>query len=298
MKKTSAILTVIFLITIVCIFLGNIISVYSWTALKLLFPIIGFVGLLIILIVVIFKKIVKKEVGSFKRMLLPIIICLVYMLPIFITLDFISIAFPSNIEKKTPSITVDWPLKEETVVAWGGDRIDQNRPHVMWGSERWAYDFVMKPWGRTEVKDTQSRDYSSQLENYGIWNAELVAPIEGTVISAYDKEQDIKPNTENFKSLEGNHVYLKIKKTGTYLLMNHLKKDSVTVSIGDKVSIGDTLGRIGNSGTTSEPHLHIHHQRQDPRKVLHPLFAEGLPLYFRNSEKIRMPVSNEVIHPN
>jgi hypothetical protein len=44
----------------------------------------------------------------------------------------------------------------------------------------------------------------------------------------------------------------------------------------------------GNSGNTSEPHIHIHHQRQDPNDF--PInFAEGLPLYFRDHDGPAMP---------
>ena len=50
---------------------------------------------------------------------------------------------------------------------------------------------------------------------------------------------------------------------------------------GGDVEEGDPIGACGNSGNTSEPHIHIHHQRQAPR--LFPLnFAEGLALYFRD----------------
>lgn len=55
---------------------------------------------------------------------------------------------------------------------------------------------------------------------------------------------------------------------------------TVAVSVGDEVKNGDYLGKVGNSGTTSEPHLHIHHQRQDSTKTIHPILAEGLPLFF------------------
>jgi hypothetical protein len=47
------------------------------------------------------------------------------------------------------------------------------------------------------------------------------------------------------------------------------------------------LAHVGNSGSTSEPHIHIHHQRQDPSQTL--LFAEGLPLYFRDIDGPAMP---------
>ncbi|MDO9301112.1 MAG: hypothetical protein Q7T89_07000 [Anaerolineales bacterium] len=47
-------------------------------------------------------------------------------------------------------------------------------------------------------------------------------------------------------------------------------------------------GQCGNSGNTSEPHIHIHHQRQDPS--VYPInFAEGLPLYSRDHDGPPMP---------
>ena len=68
----------------------------------------------------------------------------------------------------------------------------------------------------------------------------------------------------------------------------HLKKGSVLVEAGDRVQEGEPIGACGNSGNTSEPHIHIHHQRQDPRN--RPLnFSEGLPLYFRDHDGAAMP---------
>jgi len=95
-------------------------------------------------------------------------------------------------------------------------------------------------------------------------------------------EPDITPNTEEFTSQEGNYVHIRVKAgdTAAYLILAHLKKGSIKVAVGDPVAIGKHLAQVGNSGTTSEPHLHIHLQRQDPSKTLYPVFAEGLPLYF------------------
>ncbi|MNV58349.1 Peptidase family M23 [compost metagenome] len=97
--------------------------------------------------------------------------------------------------------------------------------------------------------------------------------------------------------MEGNHVYLRIDATGTYLLLNHLKKDSVTVTVGDHVNAGEVLGHVGNSGSTSEPHLHIHHQRQDPTQTLLPILAEGLPLYFEDTNAKAMPLKGTEVTP-
>ena len=74
----------------------------------------------------------------------------------------------------------------------------------------------------------------------------------------------------------------------TYLLIAHLKPGSVLVRAGDRVREGQPIGLCGNSGNTSEPHIHIHHQRQDPKG--RPInFSEGLPLYFRDHDGAAMP---------
>ncbi|RDW15022.1 M23 family peptidase [Oceanobacillus chungangensis] len=204
------------------------------------------------------------------------------------TMNIIRLAYPNEIDGVEPSITVEFPFAEETVVGWGGDTVENNLIHVIWPSERWAYDFVMEPF------DTGSKNN----EDYGIWNKEVYSSVSGVVIAAYDDEKDIDPVSEEFISLEGNHVYIKIDETGTYLLLNHLNEGSVTVKEGDRVNPGDVIGRVGNSGSTSEPHLHIHHQRQDPTKVPHPILAEGLPLYFEGIDGEAMPKKGEVVLPS
>ena len=51
---------------------------------------------------------------------------------------------------------------------------------------------------------------------------------------------------------------------------------------------GAVIARAGNTGMSSEPHLHIHYQRQNPNDTL--FFAEGLPLFFRDVEGSKMPI--------
>ena len=91
----------------------------------------------------------------------------------------------------------------------------------------------------------------------------------------------------NFKAPLGNHGVIELA-TKTYLIIAHLKPNSVTVVAGQEVEEGQVIGQCGNSGNTSEPHIHIHHQRQDPA-VFPVLFAEGLPLYFRDHDGPPMP---------
>jgi murein DD-endopeptidase MepM/ murein hydrolase activator NlpD len=52
------------------------------------------------------------------------------------------------------------------------------------------------------------------------------------------------------------------------VLLAHMRRGSVQVAGGERVSVGDPLGRVGNSGNTDEPHLHISAQRRRPGQAL------------------------------
>lgn len=257
----------------------------SWALLKLVFPLVGVVAFTAHLTLLLVNLRKKKTI---RAQAVGMALGVVMIVPILFTVNAIPFAYPVRLEKMAPSVTVMWPLAEQTVIGWGGDTTSTNSPHVSWASERWAYDLVMPPYNTGD----------STLESYGIWDKEVLAPIAGIVVEAYGDEEDIAPHTEDFKSMEGNHVYIRINETGTYLLLNHLKQGSLTVNSGDAVVPGQIIGRVGNSGSTSEPHLHIHHQRQDPTKTLHPILAEGLPLYFEGIDTAPMPERGRSVTPN
>lgn len=264
--------------------IGGIVGAYSWALLKLVLPIIGAIGLLLnffIIIILLFKKIKSLKLA------INIMVNILMIFPILMTMNIIPFAYPNTVEHAQPSMSVHFPLKEQTIVGWGGNNVKDNLPHAIWSSEKWAYDLLMEPFNIG----------SDNNEDYGIWNKTIHSPVSGVVIAAYDGEDDITPGSEDFNSLEGNYVYIKVEKTGTYLLLNHLKKDSVLVKVGDKVKPGDLLGHVGNSGSSSEPHLHIHHQRQNPTKTIYPVLAEGLPLFFKDINVSSMPRKGDIITP-
>ncbi|MBQ0982995.1 M23 family metallopeptidase [Streptomyces sp. F63] len=83
----------------------------------------------------------------------------------------------------------------------------------------------------------------------------------------------------------GNHVVLDLG-GGTYALYAHLRRRSVTVREGDRVSAGQRLAATGNSGNSTEPHLHFQlMDRPDP------LEARGVPFHWRG---IGVPANGEV----
>jgi murein DD-endopeptidase MepM/ murein hydrolase activator NlpD len=85
---------------------------------------------------------------------------------------------------------------------------------------------------------------------------------------------------------------------GEYSLLAHLRHGSVAVAAGARISAGDKVGECGNSGNTTEPHLHYHLQDT-------PVFgrAEGLPAQFTGYVADGRPVARgepvrgQTIHP-
>src|SRR5690606_32446087 len=95
-----------------------------------------------------------------------------------------------------------------------------------------------------------------RLEAYAIWNAVVSSPCAGTVVTVRDGLPDLAPGEMDPAHQAGNHVQLDCG--GFHVLLAHLREGSVGVAAGDTVAAGDPIGRVGNSGNTTEPHLHVH----------------------------------------
>lgn len=270
-------LSIFFLIWLLIFFTTNLFSIALWTSSKLILP---FVALLVFVILLIYI-IVKRKINLSK--MLSLIICLLYISPFLLTMNIIKLAYPNTIKIEN-SLTIEFPLIESSIIGWGGDKYIDNVPHAMWASERWAYDIVINPYDIN----------STNLEDYGIWSKEVYSPVNGIIIAIENNEKDIIPGSEEFETLEGNYIYIKVE-NGFYLLLNHFKEESIDVKVGEQISVGDYLGRVGNSGSSSEPHLHIHYQRENPINTIHSTIAEGLPLYFNINDKSIMPTKGDEV---
>ena len=60
----------------------------------------------------------------------------------------------------------------------------------------------------------------------------------------------------NFETVAGNHVNLDLG-GGVYAMYAHLQPGSIRVKVGDHVTPGQVIGLVGNTGNSSEPHLHF-----------------------------------------
>ncbi len=93
-----------------------------------------------------------------------------------------------------------------------------------------------------------------------ITGAPVLAPCSGTIAAAADDMPDEGSLTMRGVQVFGNYVAVE-SESGALVMLAHLQSGSVCVQRGQRVSVGDIVGRAGNSGRSSEPHLHIHAER-------------------------------------
>ena len=77
--------------------------------------------------------------------------------------------------------------------------------------------------------------------------------------------------------IAGNYILIKAENCDIFVAIVHLQKDSLLVREGELVSEGQHIANCGNSGNSTEPHIHI--QAMDTSDFS---MAKGVPLYFKN----------------
>ena len=258
--EVIVLLSIIFIICMVYFVKGRV-GGFAWAAAIFVLGPLGAFLFLAQLVILIIRCFMKK-----KTRIVHMAASLLLAFPITILVGLIFIPYPDN-ANVSDAITLSVPVKGEAVLLGGKDY----KTHAVWPSERYAYDILEQPY------DTGNSD----LQSYGIYGKEVYAPIKGEIIEVHDGEVDIAPNVEKFTSLLGNYIYMRVEKTGTYLIFAHLKPDSISVKVGDIVEVGTVIAQVGNSGTTSEPHLHLQHQKNNPCQSTIAIAEEGLPITFK-----------------
>jgi len=185
--------------------------------------------------------------------------------------------FVSQVPREAPSEFLDYqtktdlrlPFDGEWYVYWGGRTIFENH-HAADQGQRFALDFLVLVEGSSHAGD------GSANENYHAFGLPILAPGPGVVIAAVDGVPDNIPGVMNPDQPLGNYVVID-HQNGEYSFLAHLKQGSVAVQVGVRVEPGDLLGLCGNSGNSSEPHLHYHLQNA-------PGFpgGQGLPAQFQS----------------
>jgi murein DD-endopeptidase MepM/ murein hydrolase activator NlpD len=165
---------------------------------------------------------------------------------------------------KTP---LQLPFQGEWFVFWGGRTLKQNY-HAVSKSQRFAYDLTIMKNGVTHSGD------GTKLTDYYCFGADVIAPAAGIVVWSCDSLPNNEIGQTDTKHPVGNGVVID-HGNGEFSLIAHLQPKTQHFKLGDKVKAGDVIGKCGNSGNTSEPHVHYHLQNGSDMAT-----AEGLPVTF------------------
>jgi murein DD-endopeptidase len=178
-------------------------------------------------------------------------------------------------------------------------------------AQRFAIDWVqLRDDGMTFHGDAKDN------KNYRAYGNEAYAVADGIVTETKDGIPENVPGIDSravpitLETVGGNHVIIDIG-GGRFAFYAHLQPGSLRVKVGDKVRRGQVVGLVGNSGNSTEPHLHFHIENASS-----PLGAEGLPYSLASFEvvgrgmgwkpsdakgpaevhKNEMPTENEVVN--
>ncbi len=185
---------------------------------------------------------------------------------------------PLEIFRKLPRISP--PLSGKGWVAANGccgvDSVHRASNLAVNGEIYFAQRFAID-WMRMDDAGRLVHDDSSDVKNYTCYGADVLAVADGTVVETLNDLGDQKPGTLpdpatiTIQNVDGNHVVLDLGE-GVFAFYAHLQKGSVRVATGDHVKRGQLLGKLGNTGNTSAPHLHFH-LMEGPS----PLGSNGIP---------------------
>ncbi len=175
-------------------------------------------------------------------------------------------------------------------------------------SQRFAIDWVrLRDDGKTFIGDPLDN------KNYRAYGSEVLAVAGGVVSEMKDGIPQNVPGENSravpitLETVGGNHIILDLGH-GRYAFYAHLQPGSIRVKTGDQVHRGQVLALVGNTGNSTEPHLHFHLSDANS-----PLGSEGLPYAFESFEvqgkgedwkpsgvaaehrQMEMPTENEVV---
>ena len=192
-----------------------------------------------------------------------------------------------------PAGAIDLPLPltgGRYMVVQGGGAAGLNR-HRSVRAQAYATDIVALNAHGRRAEGMQPEAIGA----YEILDRAVIAPCDGVVLGSSDGTPDDAPpvGSGDIRGLVGNYVLLLCVSGSTEItiLLAHLRFGSVAVNQGDLVRRGATLGRVGSSGNSTEPHLHIHAVRgreADLEAVI--ATAEPVPLTFNGRFLVRNAV--------
>ncbi|GGT54510.1 M23 family metallopeptidase [Streptomyces purpureus] len=152
------------------------------------------------------------------------------------------------------------------------DKVPSHGTHQL--GQTYAIDAVAEPEGTERPGFRWLWPIARRNSAFPAFDAPLYAVADATVVHAEDRQRDhlsrnsllgllylmlIESDVRGLtaaRRITGNHLVLDLG-GGTYAMYAHLRRGSLTVRAGDRVTAGQVLARCGNSGNSTEPHLHF-----------------------------------------
>jgi Peptidase family M23 len=188
------------------------------------------------------------------------------------------------------AIDLAFPLKGGTFFVASGGSNKRVNPHLMtldasmarfhaYRGQSYGVDIVkLNQWG-LRANGLQPRE----LDAYVIYGNPVYAPCSGLVLNAVDGIPNMQVPQVDREHMAGNYVLLRCKNAD--VLLGHLQPGSIHLNTGNQVGVGEAIARVGNSGNSGEPHLHIHAQQSG--SVNEPLSGSPLPMRFEGRYLVR-----------
>ncbi|RAY13896.1 M23 family peptidase [Actinomadura craniellae] len=175
-----------------------------------------------------------------------------------------------------------------------GDRVPSHGTHLY--AQTYAVDLLHWPDETKEWQAVHAWPIARRPETYPSFGQPIHAPADGTVVRASGRQRDhwsrgswlgllylfvmegvVRP-LGGARWVLGNHLVLDLG-DGVYAVLAHLRRGSLLVREGERVRAGQPLAQCGNSGNSSEPHLHFQLMDRPTISV-----AAGLPFRFDRFE--------------
>jgi hypothetical protein len=171
-------------------------------------------------------------------------------------------------------------------------RVPSHGTHLF--ATTYAMDFIaVREWRTATTRDWRALLSTEPVERFFAFGQPILAPAAGRVVSIHDVEADHVARRSPLArvpyaltqaarvrrgagAIAGNHVILELEDRGGYVVLAHLRGGSIRVRVGESVAAGRELASCGNSGNSTQPHLHI--QVMDSAD---PFTAGGLRMSFR-----------------
>lgn len=174
-----------------------------------------------------------------------------FSLPVLLLFAVLDVLAAASHHESGEALDLSFPLTAGTYcVLQGGSSLVTNPFHGLGGS-KYAVDIVKL----NALGNRAAGIAPPELSAYGIFGETLHSPCSGMVLSVRDSLPDNPPAETDAGRPEGNHVVMEC--AGARVLMAHLMAGSIRVTPGEAVTEGEPVARVGNSGNSLEPHLHI-----------------------------------------